>query len=240
MASALVAFALESSDELDPVFLAVHHPDRLEMDLVRDSTRAPRQVLDFFDVKEGMRVADIQAGNGYYTELLSRVVGTKGQVFCVNNEVTQRLYGEQLTKRLERKGFDAGNVQRIDQPLDEMGLPEDLDRVLLVRFYHDFGWMETDREAFNDTIFESLRPGGIFGVIDHHANEGEGIGQGGTLHRIEATLVREEIESAGFVLEAESYVLNDPTDKHDFNIFENNQKRRDKTDRFVYLFRKPE
>ena len=225
---------------------AVEHPERLEFDLGRDGTRHPERILEFFQIEPGMRVADIQAGNGYYTELLSRIVGPEGRVFAVNSTITQRLYGKFLTSRLERDEFDASNVVRIDEPelesgpLTEMELPEDLDRVLLVRFYHDFGWMQVDRDAFNQTIFESLAPGGVFGIVDHHAAEGRGIDDGGTLHRVEASLVKAELEAAGFVLEAESYVLNDPTDGHDFNIFADNQARRDRTDRFVYFFRKPE
>ena len=219
---------------------AVANPVRLDYDKARDETRRPERVLEFFGIREGMKVADIQGGNGYYTELMSRIVGPEGQVFAVNNKVTQRLYGELLTARLEREEFDADNVTRLDRELEEMELPGDLDRVLLVRFYHDFGWMKTDRAAFNETIFDSLAPGGVFCVIDHHAEEGTGIEHGGTLHRVEASIVREEVEAAGFVLEAESYVLRDETDGHYFNIFENNQERRDRTDRFVYFFRKPE
>lgn len=225
---------------------AVEHPDRLEFDLARDATRHPRRILEFFQVAPGMRVADVQAGNGYYTELLSRIVGPEGQVFAINSTITQRLYGKFLTSRLEREEFDASNVVRIDEPelesgpLTAMELPEGLDRVLLVRFYHDLGWMQVDREAFNQTVFESLAPGGVFGIVDHHAAEGRGMDDGGTLHRVEASLVKEELLAAGFVLEAESYVLNDPTDGHDFNIFADNQARRDRTDRFAYFFRKPE
>lgn len=224
----------------DPVAEAVRHGARPRIDTSRDATRRPQRILDFFDIKPGLQVADIQAGNGYYTELMSRVLGPTGRVHCVNDAVTQRLYGEQLTGRLERESLDASNIERLDRPLTDMGLPKDLDRILLVRFYHDFEWMKIDRAVFNRTVFEHLRPGGVFGLIDHHAKEGTGISEGGRLHRIEASLVREEVEAAGFVLEAESYVLRDPEDPRDFNIFADNQRRRDKTDRFVYFFRKPE
>ena len=244
LAAPAVATVLLSQDPAtphDPVAAAVHHPDRLDYDLARDETRKPERILDFFDLEPGMRVADIQGGNGYYTELMSRIVGPTGQVFAVNEANTQRLYGKQLTARIAREEFDASNVERMDmEKLTELDLPEDLDLALLVRFYHDFGWMKLDRAAFNKAMFDSLRPGGVYGIIDHHAEAGTGISHGDTLHRIEAALVKEEVEAAGFVLEAESYVLNDPTDGHDFNIFSDNQARRDKTDRFVYMFRKPE
>jgi predicted methyltransferase len=110
----------------------------------------------------------------------------------------------------------------------------------LVRFYHDFGRTEVDRPAFNKMVFQLLKPGAIFGVIDRHGKPGTGMCEGSRLHRVEASLVTKEVEAAGFQLEAESCVLNDPTDPRDFNIFANQAARRDRTDRFVYLFRKPD
>ena len=114
-----------------------------------------------------------------------------------------------------------------------------LDRVLLVRFYHDFGWQEVDREQFNADVFAALRPGGVYCIIDHHAQSGAGMTEGQRLHRVEEALVRREVEAAGFVLEAVSHALADPTDTRDWNIFENDAARRDRTDRFMHFYRKP-
>lgn len=222
----------------DPIGAAVAHPDRSPGDRARDGTRKPARVLDFFDIKRGMRVADIQAGDGYYTEILSRAVGPAGHVWCQNNQFPLRFVGPVLDPRLADDRLP--NVTRLDRELDDPGLPKGLDAAILIRFYHDFGWMELDREAFNDLVFRLLKPGGVFGVVDHHALAGAGISEGQRLHRIEASLVREEIESAGFVLEAESYVLRNPDDTRDWNIFDDNAKNRDNTDRFAFLFRKPE
>jgi len=221
----------------DPVGSAVAHPDRPERDRARDATREPKRVLDFFDVKRGMHVADIQAGGGYYTEILSRAVGEHGHVHCQNNKWPTKYYGAELDARLADDRLP--NVTRLDRELDDPGFPSGLDAAILIRFYHDFGWMDVDRERFNAMVFGILKPGAVFGVVDHHALEGAGLSEGQRLHRVEAGFVAQEVEAAGFVLEAESYVLRNPDDTRDWNIFDDDAKHRDATDRFAYLFRKP-
>lgn len=222
----------------DPIATSVQHSDRLATDLKRDVERKPAQVLDFFDIKGGMHVADLMAGDGYYTEILSRAVGKDGKVYCQNTSIPLEVFADKpLTARLADARLP--NVVRLDTEFDDSGLPTDLDAAILVRFYHDFGWQGVDRAAFNKLVFASLKPGGVFGVVDHHAAEGAGMSVGKSLHRVEAALVQEEIEAAGFVLESESYVLSDSTDPRDWNIFSKGPGGRDTTSRFVYLFRKP-
>lgn len=224
---------------VDPVAAACAREDRMPRDLERDGTRHPQRILDFFQIKPGQVVADLQAGDGYYTELLSRIVGKEGRVYCTNNSAPQRVYGPRLTERLERKEFDTRNVVRVDRELDDLQIQGQVDRVLLIRFYHDFVWMEVDRAAFNEMVFQLLKPGGVFGVIDHRSKDGAGVSEGRSLHRVEEKLVREEITAAGFVLEAESHLLSDPTDTRDWNIFEDRGAKNDRTDRFVHFYRKP-
>lgn len=213
-------------------------PSRLDSDRARDADRKPDRVLDFFGIKRGMHVADLMAGDGYFTEILARSLGDEGRVYCQNTAIPLRVFAEKpLTERLARPGLE--NVVRLDTEFDDTGLPEGLDAAILIRFYHDFGWMEVDRDMFNDMVFSRLKPGGLFGVVDHIAKAGVGISQGKSLHRVDPALVREEIEAAGFVLEAESFLLRNKADDHEWNIFSDGAKRRDKTDRFIYLFRKP-
>lgn len=223
----------------DPVAEAVTHKDRLQSDLTRDADRQPARILDFFDIKRGQVVADLMAGDGYYTEILSRAVGKDGVVYCQNTSIPLRVFAEApLTARLADDRLP--NVTRLDTEFEDSGLPEaGLDAAILVRFYHDFGWQKVDRPAFNKVVFDSLKPGGVFGVVDHHAKKDAGITEGKRLHRVEASMVQEELEAAGFVLEAESYVLTDPTDPMDWSIFDPKHDGRDTTSRFVYLFRKP-
>ena len=130
-------------------------------------------------------------------------------------------------------------------------MPQGLDAVLLIRFYHDLYWMPgpdgemgtTDRAAVNRQVFESLAPGGIYGIVDHHAEAGsrdrDAVDPRGGLHRVDRELVIEEILAAGFVLERESDVLANADDTRDWNIFVDDGTRRDKTERFVLRFRKP-
>lgn len=222
----------------DPVAASIAHPDRLGSDLARDAERRPQRILDFFDIKRGMRVADLMAGDGYYTELLSRAVGPDGVVYCQNTAIPLKVFAERpLTARLAEKRLP--NVVRLDEEFADCTLPTGIDAAILVRFYHDFGWQEVDRAAFNALVFERLAPGGLFGVVDHHAKEGAGITEGKRLHRVEADFVRAELEAAGFVLEAESFVLTDPEDTLDWNIFSPEEVGRDATSRFVHLYRKP-
>ncbi|MFT7485983.1 MAG: putative methyltransferase [Candidatus Paceibacteria bacterium] len=222
----------------DPMAAAMLRSDRLESDIARDADRKPNQVLDFFGIKRGMHVADLMAGDGYFTEILARSLGKDGKVYCQNTAIPLKVFAEKpLTTRLSRPGLEG--VVRLDTEFEDSGLPEGLDAAILVRFYHDFGWQEVDRDMFNDMVFSKLKPGGIFGVVDHIAKAGEGISQGKTLHRVDPALVREEIEAAGFVLEAESFLLRNTKDDHTWNIFSGGGGRRDKTDRFIYLFRKP-
>ena len=226
----------------DPVATSIAHPERWESDHARDADRRPQRILDFLDVKRGMRVADLMAGDGYYTELLSRAVGETGQVFCQNTAIPLRVFADKpLTARLD--GDRLPNVVRLDREFeacaDPGGLPQDLDAALLVRFYHDFGWQEVDRPAFNRLVFDRLRPGGAFVVVDHHAKPGAAITEGKRLHRVEAEWLKREVTAAGFVFEAESYVLTDEADTLDWNIFDPEREVVSRPSRFVYLFRKP-
>jgi predicted methyltransferase len=223
----------------DAIAAAVAHSDRSEGDRRRDADRRPGEVLAFFGVEPGQRVAEIMASTGYYTELLSRVVGPEGHVYAQNNRFVLERFAEMpLSERLARPGLE--NVTRLDREIEDPGLPEGLDGIFLIRFYHDFYWMEADRAALNRAVFAALRPGGVYGVVDHHAEAGSGARDVETLHRVDAEMVKQEILSAGFVFEAESDALRHPEDKRDWNIFADNAARRDRTDRFVYRFRKPD
>ena len=223
---------------IDPAADAVAHLSRPEGDKARDADRLPAKVLDFFDLKPGMHIADLMAGDGYYTELVSHLAGPNGVVYCQNTKIPLERFAEApLTERLANNRLP--NVVRLDREFDDIGIPQGVDAAIMIRFYHDFGWQNVDRDGFNHLIHYLVKPGGVFGVVDHIAKPDAGMSVGQSLHRVEPALVRREVEAAGFVLEAESRILANPEDTHDWNIFSDGGARRDKTDRFAYLFRKP-
>jgi predicted methyltransferase len=112
--------------------------------------------------------------------------------------------------------------------------------VIFILSYHDSVWMNADRAAMNRSIFEALRPGGVYGVIDHAAAAGHGTNDTQTFHRIERSVVIDEVTAAGFVLEEEGDFLANPDDTHDWNASPSSAgERRGTSDRFVLRFRKP-
>jgi predicted methyltransferase len=214
--------------------------DRSEADRALDAGRKPAELLAFLAVRPGMKVADLAAGRGYTAELLARSVGDTGKVYGQNTKFilgfAEQEWSERLTKPVMK------NVVRIDSELDEP-LPanvKDLDLVTLVLFYHDTVWMKTDRPRMNKNIFNALKSGGTFGVVDHSAKVGDGLNVTQSLHRIEESMLKAEIEQAGFVLDGEADFLRVPDDARDWSASPRTAgERRGHSDRFVLRFKKP-
>lgn len=203
---------------------AIAHADRPEDDKARDNDRRPDLVLAIYGVAPRMTVVEYIAGGGYYTELLSRVVGDDGRVFATRL-AEERLEGDRL-----------GNVTRIES--GEMGVePGEADLAFTALNYHDLVNREVPREPMLQLVMNQLRVGGTFAIIDHSAEDGSGARDVGTLHRIDQQLVTDEVVAAGFKLVAQSEVLRHPEDDRTQQVFE--EEIRGKTDRFVLLFRKP-
>jgi predicted methyltransferase len=215
--------------------------DRSDADRALDAGRHPAEMLAFFGIRPGMRVAEIGAGGGYTTELLARAVGPTGRVYGQNSKFVLERFAEKPWSERLAKPVNAV-VVRVDREFDDPLPPEakDLDAVLSVLIYHDTVWWETDRARMNAAIFKALRSGGVFGVIDHSARAGAGISEVKTLHRIEESAVVKEIEQAGFELEASADFLRNPSDARDWNDAPTAAgDRRGTSDRFVLKFRKP-
>ena len=239
-AVATPAPAASATEVRGPAQTVVAAADRSEADRALDAGRKPAELLTFLAVAPGMRVADLAAGGGYTTELLARMVGDTGTVYGQNTKFilgfAEKPWSERLTKPVMK------HVVRIDSEFDEP-LPADvknLDLVTLVLFYHDTVWMKTDRARMNRNIFGALKSGGIFGVVDHSAKAGAGLDDVQTLHRIEESIVKTEIEQAGFVLDAEADFLREPGDARDWSASPKTAgERRGHSDRFVLRFKKP-
>jgi predicted methyltransferase len=228
------AFAAPSA----AVTAALADPARPAADKAVDETRKAAAVVEFAGIKPGDKVADLFPGRGYFTRIFAKVVGPTGVVYGAVGK-----NGKENDPLAANPAFP--NIRVNIQPWDEFGPPEKLDVVFNSQFYHDlfnpqFNPPTGGPEALakvNKAIFNALKPGGVYVVIDHAGAPGTGYTQMNTLHRIEEKVVKEELVQAGFVLEAESDVLHNPADPRTAMVFD--PSIRGKTDQFMLRFRKP-
>jgi predicted methyltransferase len=220
---------------------AVDAEDRSADDKALDAGRKPDQMLAFFGIQPGMTVAELGAGGGYTSELLSRVVGPTGKVYGQNSPfMLERFANVPWTARLSKPILR--NVVRADREFDDPLPPEatELDAVLCVLFYHDTVWLGADREKMNHAVFAALKHGGVYGIIDHSAAPGSGLRDVKTVHRIDEQTLRAEVLQAGFQFVAEASFLRNPSDTRDWNDSPKEAgARRGTSDRFVLEFKKP-
>jgi len=222
---------------------AVARNGRTDSDRERDAGRKPTAVLEFFAIEPGMTVLDMFSGGGYYTEMLSYIVGAEGKVVAHSNKAYAQFVGDEPNVRYANQRLV--NVEILMAENNELELPADtFDAVMMVLAYHDIyyestdnGWLKIDGPKLLAEFFNGLKSGGILAVVDHYAAAGSPRETGGTLHRIDASIVIAEIEAAGFVLDGKSDVLRNLADDHSLNMFD--EQVRGKTDRFVMKFRKP-
>ena len=235
-----VAFAARAIDT-DRFDAAVSHSGRPEMDLKRDAVDRPADMLRLAGIKPGMQVADVLAGSGYNSELLSYVVGPKGKVFLINNEAYDH-WSAGLEKRLA--GNRLANVEHDTVDLNHMNLrDESLDAVFLIKVYHDFywtgeGWPKIDPGAVLEQLARALKPGGVLLLIDHSAKPGTGSeAAAANLHRIDENYaIRDFAAHGGLKVVARSNLLKRPEDSRDQSSL--SEPMNGKTDRFVLLLRK--
>jgi predicted methyltransferase len=214
--------------------------DRADEDRAYDRERRPAELLTFLDLKPGVRTGVLVAGTGYTAELLARAVAPSGTVYAENPRFALAGAEKAWASRLGRPAMKT--VVRVDRELDDPFPPEatDLDLVVINLVYHDTVWMGIDRERMNKAVLRALRQGGKYVVIDHSARPGTGFADVRTLHRVEAAVVSQEVESAGFQLENEGAFLRNTSDTRDWNDSpEATQGRGDTSDRFVLMFSKP-
>jgi predicted methyltransferase len=236
--------ALASGNALaaDLYSAAVDAPGRSAADLKRDAIDHPAEVLRLAGIKPGMRVADFLAGNGYYSEMLSHIVGPKGQVLLLNNDAYEKWSGKRWQGRLENGRLP--NVEHRTIDVEHLDLADhSLDAVLLIKVYHDLYWVDKDHEwpkmdpnTVLNEIARVLKPGGTLLLVDHSAKPGTGSADAGTLHRIDEAYARADFEKHGFSFVTNSDVLRRPDDPRDALTYEGPMVG--KTDRFVMVFHK--
>jgi len=235
-----LAAAAAAAESATPAAV-VAAPDRSAADRALDAGRHPAEMLAVFDIRPGLRVAELGAGGGYTSELLARMVGPKCRVYGQNPKFVLERFAEKPWSERLAKPVNA-SIVRVDREFDDPLPPEakNLDAVLIVLFYHDTVWLGTDRARMNAAAFAALKSGGIYGVIDHSALAGAGTSVTKTLHRIEESVVVAEIEKAGFKLDATADFMRNPADARDWNDSPSAAaERRGTSDRFVLKFRKP-
>ena len=230
-----------SADVPQPIRDAVTAADRDDKDRALDAGRKPAEVLAFFNIAPGQKVGELFAALGYTTEIIARVVGDGGKVYAQNTkEILDRFARGPLTARLAKPVLK--NVVMVEQPADKPFPPDakNLDAVICILNYHDFVWLKVDRAKLNKAVFAALKPGGVYGIVDHSAKQGTGLGDVQTLHRIDEDAVKKEILAAGFKLDAESDVLRNAEDPRDWNASPTQAgEKRGTSDRFVLRFVKP-
>ena len=214
----------------------VASPERSDADRQADQRRQPAKMLAFAGVKAGMKVLDMEANAGYSTELLARTVGLAGVVYAQDSAaVIERFVKDKFDIRAEKPVMK--NVVHVVRNFDDPVPPEvsGLDLITFFFAYHDVTYMEVDRAAMNQKMFAALKPGGFLIIADHSARPGDGTTVAKTLHRIEESTLRQEIEAAGFKLAGEADFLRHPEDPRDAAVF----RPQIPTDEFVLKYQKP-
>lgn len=214
---------------------ALADPSRPETDRARDAARKPAEILAFAGVKPGDKVADFIMGGGYWTRILSGLVGPTGKVYAYQPAEFIQFSPAYATQQ-DAAVKDRANVVPSRDSLTVAAFPEPLDAIVTSQNWHDFHLKmapPSSAAMIARHMFGLLKPGGVLLVIDHVG----AAGQADSLHRGDPAGTRAEIEAAGFRFDGESAVLRNPADPHTASAFD--PAIRGRTDQFVYRFRKP-
>ncbi|MEJ0086565.1 MAG: methyltransferase domain-containing protein [Pseudomonadota bacterium] len=240
--ASLVLLASNSRAAADaaPIEKSISNPERTAADRERDAREKPAEVLAFAGVKPGMVVADVLAGGGYYSELLSGVVGGGGKVLAINNVPYLNYAKDDIKAR-----FSAGRLGNVERRLVEASYmqiaPHSVDLAIMVMSYHDVywvdekeGWPEINTDAFIEGLKRMLKPGGKLLIVDHNAAAGTGPEMAGKLHRLNEDWSKRSLTSHGFVFEKSYDGLRNKDDALDKHVYDPAIKG--KTDRYVHLY----
>jgi len=239
LSSALLVLALSGAAMAaavpDYVTQAVADTSRPKADTDRDAIRLPAETIAFAGVKPGMKVAEMFPGGGYFTRPLSDVVGPTGHIYGIENAKWNDGSDAKVAAAVKDH-----NVSMQMAKFGELSLPERVDLVWITQNYHDLHiakYGPVDMAAFNKHVYESLKPGGTYFILDHQANPGTGEAQIAALHRIQKAQVIREVEAAGFKLVAEGDALHRASDDHTKSIFDKSIQGH--TDQYMLRFEKP-
>lgn len=217
---------------------AIADPGRPPADVARDAERKPADMLVFAELQPGEVMAELLPGGGYFTRLFSKAVGPKGHVYAIITEAQAKADKPPAVNAIAADPAYP-NVKVVAADFAKLQLAEPVDLVWTSQNYHDLhlARMNLDVAAVNRAIFQALKPGGLYVIVDHAAAAGTGLDVPDKLHRIDPAIVRREVEAAGFRYEGQTTVLRNPADDHHLLVFD--PAIRGHTDQFVYKFRKP-
>lgn len=242
--SAGVEAAVQAPAAAVPDYLAaaIADPNRPPADTARDADRKPAETLQFAGIKPGEQIAELLPGAGYFTRIFSKAVGSTGHVYALvpARSPDASASTPDFAARVKALAADPqyANVSVVVEPFSQLKTPVPVDLVWTSQNYHDLHNLPgLDLTVFNQMVFETLKPGGIYFILDHAAAPGSGIGDTATLHRIDPESVKKEVLAAGFVFVGSSKLLERPSDAHTLKVFD--PSIRGKTDQFILKFRKP-
>jgi predicted methyltransferase len=229
----------KSADAISAAIADVNRPDT---DKQRDTNRKPAETLAFAGVRPSDRVAELLPGAGYFTRLFSKVVGAGGHVYALVPAPSPNSPPDapDFAARVKAIAADPNysNVSVVVEPFAQLKAPEPVDLVWTSQNYHDLhNFPGVDVAVFNQLVFDALKPGGTYLILDHAAEPGSGARDTATLHRIDPETVKKEVLAAGFVFVGGSDLLRRVDDSHSVKVFD--PSVRGKTDQFIMKFRKP-
>ena len=238
----LTAACASAASIPDNIAAAVADSSRPDADKTRDANRKPAEVLAFTGVKSGAQIAELLPGGGYFTRIMSKAVGSSGHVYALVPAPLADAPADvpDFAARVKAIAADPNyaNVSVVVEPFSKLAVPVPVDLVWTSQNYHDLhNFPGLDVGVFNKMVFDDLKPGGIYLILDHTAEEGSGGRDTKTLHRIDPEAVKKEVLAAGFVFVGSSNLLRQPSDNHSLKVFD--PSVRGKTDQFILKFRRP-
>ena len=240
----LGACAHEPSTQGTPSYVAAALADanRPDADKQSDADRKPAETLEFAGVHPGEKIGELIPGGGYFTRLFSTAVGPQGHVYALVPPRPANAPADAPDRAAAIKAIAANpsysNVSVVEMSLAKLATPEPVDLIFTAQNYHDLHNIPVLNIAtFNKAIYDTLKPGGYFVVLDHSAEAGSGLRDTNTLHRIDAAAVKTEVMAAGFEFVSSSDALANSADPRTAKVFD--PSIRGKTDQFILKFRKP-
>ncbi|HEY3644201.1 MAG TPA: methyltransferase [Gammaproteobacteria bacterium] len=218
---------------------AINDPGRKDQ-VQYDQGRQLAAVMEFAQVKPGQKVVELVPASGYWTRVFSRIVGDKGHVYTIWPDGYQQYVEKSYARWQGLVTTDYKNVSLIRGAASDLKLPEQADLVFTNQNYHDYHdkfMGPVDMQAFDKKVFDALKPGGLFVIIDNVAPAGSGFADTDTTHRVDPEAVKKEVEAAGFVFDASSDMLKNAGDDHTKVSYE--APMAGKNDLFVFRFKKP-